>query len=263
MKRKYNAMDRVSAHIRAVTRRREGRETLIGVFSALAALTAAALLAMPHLMQEPVEVNAAAEPTPEVSATPTAEPEPFRQSEEYSLVLVNRDVPLPENFVLATRAFDGVEVNAVMYEALCEMMDAARADGCALWLASGYRSVEKQTDILNRAVKNRIESGMSGEAAYADALLTIQKPGHSEHHTGLAVDFNDVSYTFEDSFEYAWLLENAAKYGFTERYPEDKEEITGIEYEPWHFRYVGKEQAVRMKQLGVCLEEYLELLNEN
>lgn len=263
MKRKYNAMDRVSAHIHAVTRRREAKHVLAAVFTAAAALICAALLAIPHMMQEPVEVNAKAEPTPAATVLPPTEPTPFCQSGEYELVLVNRDVPLAADFRLITRAFDGIEVNTVMYDALCTMMDAARADGCRLWVASGYRSVEKQTDILNRAVKSRTENGMSGEAAYADALLTIQKPGQSEHHTGLAIDFNDVSYTFEESFEYAWLLEHAAQYGFVERYPEDKEEITGIEYEPWHFRYVGKEHAARMEQLGVCLEEYLELLNEN
>ncbi len=257
MQRKYNSMERISLRIEAITRRREAKQVLFAVFSVIAMLVFTALLATPHLRQEPVEVDAFVEASPEPTVFPAATPEPFRQHTEYALVLVNGEIMLPDDFTLKTRAFDGVEVNTVMYEALCEMMDAARADGCRLWLASGYRSVEKQTDILNRAVQNRMKDGMTEDMAYKDALKTIQKPGCSEHHTGLAIDFNDVSYSFEESFEYAWLKENAAEFGFIERYPEDKEEITGILFEPWHFRYVGKEHAGRMVQLGVCLEEYL------
>lgn len=261
MQGKYNIMDRVGAHIESVTKRRDAKQALFAAFSTLAMLAVTALLAAPHMAQEPIEVNAAAEPSPVqhalASAPPAEAPEPFVQNDEYLLVLVNGEVELPADFELKTRAFDGVEVNTVMYGALCEMMDDARADGCRLWAASGYRSREKQTEILSRAIQNRMADGMSEEEARADALLTIQKPGHSEHHTGLAVDFNDVSYAFEDSFEYAWLKENAADYGFIERYPAEKSEITKIEYEPWHFRFVGKTHAKRMEKLGVCLEEYL------
>ena len=262
MHREYSIMDRVGSHIESVTRRRDAKQALFSAFSVVAMLCVTALLAQPHFMQEPVEVNAVTEPAPVSTAVPAATPEPFRQSEEYDLILVNGEVKIPGDFELRTRVFDGVEVNTVMYDALCRLMDAGRADGCRLWVASGYRSVDKQAEILERAVQNRIKDGMSEADARADALLTIQKPGHSEHHTGLAVDFNDVSYTFENSFEYAWLKENAAKNGFVERYPADKAETTGIEYEPWHFRYVGEAHAKRMDKLGVCLEEYLSLLEE-
>lgn len=257
MQRKYSGMERLGLRLEMITRRQEAKRALFTAFAVTAMLVVTALLSIPHLRQEPIEVDAAVEASPVPTLVPEETPEPFRQNTEYALVLVNSEVQLPESFSLKTRAFDGVEVNAVMYEALCMMMDAARADGCNLWLASGYRSIEKQEEILNRAVQNRMKDGLTEEAAYRDALKTIQRPGHSEHHTGLAVDFNDVSYTFEDSFEYVWLKENAAKFGFVERYPKDKEEVTGIAFEPWHFRYVGTEHAERMVLLGVCLEEYL------
>ena len=98
---------------------------------------------------------------------------------------------------------------------------------------------------------------MTREAAEADARKTIQAPGYSEHHTGLAIDFNEVAYGFAESGAYAWLRAHAAEYGFVERYPEDKAAVTGIDYEPWHYRYVGRTHAVRMQALGLCLEEYI------
>ena len=118
--------------------------------------------------------------------------------------------------------------------------------------------MEEQERILENAIQNRMNDyGMTREEAEENALLTIQKPGHSEHHTGLAVDFNNVARDFENTDAYAWLMENAEKYGFVERYPEDKEEITGIDYECWHFRYVGRDNAAAMNELGMCLEEYV------
>ena len=98
------------------------------------------------------------------------------------------------------------------------------------------------------------------EKAYEDARITIQAPGYSEHHTGLAVDFNDVEDDFRETEAYTWLQEHAAEYGFVERYPKGKESITGIDYEPWHYRYVGKEHAQRMNELNMCLEEYVAFL---
>ncbi|MBP3704991.1 MAG: D-alanyl-D-alanine carboxypeptidase family protein, partial [Clostridia bacterium] len=222
---------------------------------------------------EPVEVSAQVEataaptaeptaaptvqPTVQPTAEPTPEPAGFQQSADYRLVLVNDEVEIPEDFILTTRAYGGVEVNALMYTDLCAMLDDARDAGHTLWLASGYRSVEKQESILERAVQNRMRSGMTRGEARENALLTIQEPGHSEHHTGLAVDFNRVNYDFENSGAYAWLQEHAAEYGFVERYPEGKESITGIKYEPWHYRYVGREHAEKMNELGMCLEEYV------
>lgn len=264
---------RSSRRIRGIAARKQARAMLKAVFGVIAALVITALLAMPHVLQEPVEVSAQVEataaptaeptaaptvqPTVQPTAEPTPEPAGFQQSADYRLVLVNDEVEIPEDFILTTRAYGGVEVNSLMYTDLCAMLDGARDAGHTLWLASGYRSVEKQESILERAVQNRMRSGMTRGEARENALLTIQEPGHSEHHTGLAVDFNRVNYDFENSGAYAWLQEHAAEYGFVERYPEGKEAITGIKYEPWHYRYVGREHAEKMNGLGMCLEEYV------
>ena len=108
---------------------------------------------------------------------------------------------------------------------------------------------------------------MTEDMAYKDALKTIQRPGHSEHHTGLCVDLvekrglnRELDETFEETEAFAWLSQNAHKYGFILRYPKDKTDITKYSYEPWHYRYVGVEHAKRINQLDMCLEEYIDYL---
>lgn len=268
---------RTKRNMRAIARRRRAKDLLGACFCILAALAVTAALGRSYWSGEPVEVTA----SPEVSAaasestaapSPTSSPTPlpttlpaeteYVQLADWRLVLVNDEVALPEDFVMTPRLYGEVQVHDQIYSELCALLDAAYSDGMVLWLASGYRSVETQERILNTAVQNRMRDGYSEEEAYANARLTIQAPGHSEHHTGLAVDFNYVSADFRDTEEYAWLQAHAAEYGFVERYPADKEEITGIDYEPWHFRYVGREHAEAMNRLGMCLEEYVQYCKE-
>lgn len=204
----------------------------------------------------PVESAEASEPP--TSAAEAVIDENYVQLDDWQLVLVNDTVPLPDDFVVTPQLYDGVQINSRMYTALRDLLRDASDAGVSLWVASAYRSVEEQERILENAIQNRMNDyGMTREEAEENALLTIQKPGHSEHHTGLAVDFNNVARDFENTDAYAWLMENAEKYGFVERYPADKEEITGIDYECWHFRYVGRDNAVAMNELGMCLEEYV------
>ena len=106
-------------------------------------------------------------------------------------------------------------------------------------------------------------SGKSKEEAERLTLQTINKPGTSEHNLGLAVDLNYVNYDFEKSGAYKWLTENAEKYGFVQRYKKEKENITKVDYEPWHWRYVGEENAKKMNELDMCLEEYIDYLKKN
>ena len=178
-------------------------------------------------------------------------------------MLVNSEVPLPDDFQMTPTLFDTITVNSKMYPELTALINAAYNDEINLWIASGYRSVEEQESVLDRAVQRRMADGMTYENAYEDARITIQAPGYSEHHTGLAVDFNDVEDDFRETEAYTWLQEHAAEYGFVERYPKGKESITGIDYEPWHYRYVGKEHAQRMNELNMCLEEYVAFLKGN
>ena len=261
-KRRWGAgtMGRSRRQLWAVVHRKQARAALGAAFGVIAALVITALLAIPHLTQEPVEAVGKVESAPVSTAEPTPLPEEEAKPVQHPdalLVLVNGNTALPEHFALTTRSYGGVEVNTLMYTDLCAMLDAAAEEGHVLWLASGYRSVKTQTNVLEKAVQSRMRTGMTREEAYTDARKTIQAPGHSEHHTGLAIDFNEVDYSFEESGAYAWLREHAAEYGFVERYPKDKAEITGIAYEPWHYRYVGREHAVRMQALGMCLEEYV------
>lgn len=258
----YNPWEARAAgrRMREIARQKKARNALTAVFGIMAALVITALLAMPHLMQEPQEVAA----EPEAIPVSTPQPEPiFTQLSDPRLVLVNEEIPIPEDYRISPRTYDSVEVNALLFTDLCALLDAAWAEDCVLWLASGYRSVENQSTILEQAVENRMKNGMSREEAYNDARLTIQAPGFSEHHTGLAIDFNEVNYAFEDTDAYAWLAAHAAEYGFVQRYPADKVQVTGIDYEPWHYRYVGREHAKAMQELHMCLEEYVEHLKSD
>ncbi len=270
-------------HIEKALRNRKGLAVLSAVFGAAAILLLAAVLALPHWQMRGLPAGAPAEPgtaqrvfaaadaasgaavpSPSPTATaapsPTAEPTPepyYTQLEDWRLVLVNSDVALPEDYAVTPRLYASVEVGSLIYEPLSALLAAAEDADVSLWVASGYRSVEEQEIILARAIQNRMyENGMTVEEAAENALRTIQPPGHSEHHTGLAVDFNDVSRDFEKTVAYEWLEENAADYGFVQRYPKDKAGFTGIDYEAWHYRYVGVEHAKKMKELGMCLEEY-------
>ena len=144
-----------------------------------------------------------------------------------------------------------------MAEDLSALLEAAESRGVWLWVASGYRSRRRQEDILESAIQERMAQGLPREQARAKALETIARPGHSEHETGLALDFNDVSQGFQETEAYQWLRQHGAAYGFIQRYQREKEAVTGVKAEPWHFRYVGREHALAMERLGLCLEEYV------
>lgn len=178
------------------------------------------------------------------------------------LILVNGKEALPEDYQITPRLYGEVIVDIKIYDQLVNLINAAGEEKLTLWLASGYRSVEEQQTLYDNAVEDNLALGMSRKEAKAEASRTIADPGHSEHHTGLAVDFNTVSEEFRETPEYTWLQEHAHEYGFIQRYSADKEEITGIAEEVWHYRYVGVEHATRMKELNMCLEEYCEYLLE-
>ena len=142
------------------------------------------------------------------------------------------------------------------------MMDDARAEGLSPMICSSYRTWDKQRTLYDNETKRYMAQGYSKEEAEKEAAKWVAVPGTSEHQTGLAVDIVAQSYQIldkkqEDTPEQRWLMENSYKYGFILRFPTDKSKITGINYEPWHYRYVGKEAAKEIYERGICLEEYL------
>lgn len=178
----------------------------------------------------------------------------------WNLVLVNADHALPENWQCDLMELsNGRKIDRRMYESLQAMFDACRADGLLPMVNSGYRSYEDQKAILMKRYNRYRDQGMSVEDAQKETLKWVAYPGHSEHHTGLAVDI-DSSNTEKCSNDrvWQWMYEHCAEYGFIWRYPGEKTAITGISNEDWHFRYVGVEAATYIMQNQLCLEEYLE-----
>lgn len=147
---------------------------------------------------------------------------------------------------------------AVSY--LNDMCRAASDDGVSLVVISSYRTYSYQEQLFKKRVARFVNEGYSEEKATAKAATIVAVPGTSEHHMGLAVDINSVEESFENTKAFKWLKEHAADYGFIMRYPKDKQDITEIIYEPWHYRYVGVEHAKAMNSLGLCLEEYINYL---
>lgn len=156
------------------------------------------------------------------------------------ILIANKTYALPSDYDPGT--------DSTALAAFDEMQKAAYADGCNIYISSGYRSYARQVEIYNRYV------AQDGQE-YADTYSS--RPGYSEHQTGLTFDLNSIDISFADTPEGKWVAENCHKYGFIVRYPEDKEDITGYTYEPWHIRYLGVEKATDVYESGLCLEEYL------
>lgn len=187
---------------------------------------------------------------------------PYEQLSDPLLVLVNDRAPLPEDWSITPYLVDDEIVDLRMAQAYTAMEEAAAKENVWFWVASGYRSVEEQQKVLEREIEKYEARGMTREEGEKEALRTIARPGCSEHHTGLAIDLNEVSDAFEKTKAYAWLREHSADYGFIERYQAEKVAITGIDKESWHYRYVGRRHAKEMKRLGLCLEEYVVYLQK-
>lgn len=178
--------------------------------------------------------------------------------EEWMLVLVNRTHPVPSGFTKEfTDLSNGQRVDSRIYPDLQDMFDSARADGLELFVREGYRTSEDQQAIMDERISQYQEEGYSYDEAKEYAEQYVALPGTSEHELGISVDINADNDVSSDEVVYNWLYENAYKYGFIKRYPEDKIDITGINNEPWHYRYVGKKAAKEMQDTGYCLEEYL------
>ena len=184
-------------------------------------------------------------------------------SEEWNLIVVNRWNELPEDYsVELTELSNGQKVDSRIYPYLQEMFDAARAEGIYPIVREGYRTAEEQQEILDDKIQTYIIQGYSQSRAEKTAKEWVALPGTSEHQLGIAVDINADKSKCSNEEVYAWLAENAYKYGFVLRYPPGKQKITGTSYEPWHYRYVGEEAAKEIYERGICLEEYFKQMIE-
>ena len=209
----------------------------------------------------------AAEPEPETEPVPEEDvPDPHvleQQREEWYLLLVNKWNPIDRDYSLdLVELRNGHAVDIRAYPDLQDMMDDARAEGLQPIICSSYRTNQKQRDLFKNQVDKYLALGLTEEEAEEQAAKWVAVPGTSEHQTGLAVDIVALDYQIldegqEDTPEQKWLMENSYKYGYILRYPTEKSDLTGIHYEPWHYRYVGKEVAKEIYDLGICLEEYL------
>lgn len=179
--------------------------------------------------------------------------------EKWYLTLVNSSYRIPDSYEpdLVYVCGSGERLDrevAVHYE---EMYNAAKKDGVTLTPCSGYRSYELQERNYNNKVSFYESQGYSNKDAKVKAATIIMPPGSSEHNLGYAMDIVCVDEWFEDTAEFKWLTENAADYGFIMRYPKDKQDITKVIYEPWHWRYVGVDLAKELKNSGLVMEEYM------
>lgn len=184
--------------------------------------------------------------------------------DDWCLALVNETNPLDTSYVpqlvdIASERLVDVRIEADARK----MFEDAAAAGMSMYIVSAYRSYDSQRQVFNDTMSSWIAQGYTPMDAYDETKKSVAVPGISEHATGLALDITSSTYTGLDdaqaqTAESQWLAANAWKYGFILRYPTDKADVTGIIFEPWHYRYVGKEAAKEITERGITLEEYLE-----
>lgn len=197
------------------------------------------------------------------SQVPEEEGQNISQPDEWNLILVNPWNEIPDGYeVNLTQLKNNQAIDTRCYPQLQQMMDDCRADGLNPLICASYRSLEKQQELFEDKKQRVISEGCPEDEADEEAAKTVALPGTSEHQLGLAVDIVDMGYQQLDTAQentpvQRWLMKNSWKYGFVLRYPTEKSEITGIIYEPWHYRYVGQTAAREMYQKNLCLEEYL------
>lgn len=187
-------------------------------------------------------------------------------SSDWKLVLVNKQHPIPDDYTFNLGIIKGnMQCDERIISELLAMMQAARDDGINLEVCSPYRTDGRQEWLFDKKIKNYMGQGYSYMEAYKTASQIVTIPGSSEHQIGIAFDIYSDTYkrldeAFEDTEAGKWLAAHSYEYGFVLRYPEGKEYITSIEYEPWHFRYVGKRAARFLKDHGLTLEEFYQIM---
>ena len=178
-------------------------------------------------------------------------------------LLVNSSNAIPDGYAPTelTELSNGQSVDKRIYPSLQSMFDDARAQGVYPVVSSGYRTAKQQQSEMDDKIQEYIDDGKSEDEARALAATYVAQVGYSEHEAGLAIDIVAKANKSDDDTVWAWMKEHCAEYGFILRYPEGKEGVTGMSYEPWHFRYVGVEAAQKIMGAGITLEEYLGQVN--
>lgn len=181
----------------------------------------------------------------------------------WMLLLVNSSNAIPDGYAPTelTELSNGQSVDKRIYPSLQSMFDDARAQGVYPVVSSGYRTAKQQQSEMDDKIQEYIDDGKSEDEARTLAATYVAQVGYSEHEAGLAIDIVAKANKSNDDTVWAWMKEHCAEYGFILRYPEGKEGVTGMSYEPWHFRYVGVEAAQKIMGAGITLEEYLGRVN--
>lgn len=188
------------------------------------------------------------------------------------MILVNHTNQMPENYTFETAECGSkTAVNKTLQTVACnaflELQKAAAAENVTVWMQSGYRSVSYQTSLYEKKTNYYKQQGYDDAKAKEMAAAIVNPPGYSEHNCGLAADLNSPEHTgldegFENTAAFRWLCQHAGEYGFILRYPKGAEEETEITYEPWHWRYVGVENAAKINASGLCFEDYIAALQQ-
>lgn len=272
---------------KAIIKRRIFISLVVLVMAVLVALTAVIVAVIKNSFKTDTFDNNSSEPFSSVSDTQSdisSDSEPSESDDKPStfvtptgvtldadfgrLLLINGENPLPDDYDTNVREYlveidkqyrnnDYVtQIHREVYPYITAMVAAAQADGVDLRVWSPFRSYAIQNDLFQRQV-----ACVGGDEDLAATV--VARPGTSEHNTGLCADFNMADDAFEQTEMYKWMCENAEYYGFILRYPKDKTDITGVIYESWHWRFVGINNAKEINELGVTLEEYVEMKNLN
>ncbi len=178
--------------------------------------------------------------------------------DDWRLILVNNEHSVPKNYSpQLTQLSNGIYIDSRIYPDLQKMFDDARSDSIYPVVSEGYRTRKQQKQMMKDKITGFVNEGYSEKEAEKLAEKLVAEVGKSEHELGIALDINADPLYSSDEEVYNWLAENAFKYGFILRYPPDREDITGIDYEPWHYRYVGTDTALEIYSRQITLEEYL------
>ncbi|MCI8816778.1 MAG: M15 family metallopeptidase [Angelakisella sp.] len=207
---------------------------------------------------------------PDLDPAPVEPQGPVIDKDDWRLVLINPTHAIEKELDIEFDEVNGYKFDKRVAGKVRELIAAAKEDGYSLAIVSGYRTMDRSRMLYANKVAEYQAMGYDEATAKVEAARWVAPPGTSEHHSGLAMDivsgdyytkYNDLVEAFENEPEAVWLKENCARFGFVLRFPKDKTDITGINFEPWHFRYVGEEHAQVIMEQGLCLEEYLGVLD--